>query len=131
MKVLVDSHSYLWIKMDDPRLSRRARSILRGEENELYFSLTSLWEVSISIRLGRLRNLTSTVAFVRDSLVEDGFNILPLRYEDILAMEHLPLVKDHRDPFDRMLIAQAINNELPVLTNDAKIKLYPQIQTIW
>jgi len=98
VKVLVDSHSYLFAKMDDPRISRRARSILSSSQNELFFSIVSLWELSINIRLGRLRTLTSSVAFIHDLLMEDGFTTLPLRYEDILAFDHLPLVKDHRDP---------------------------------
>lgn len=131
MKVLVDSHCYLWAKMDDPRLSRKARSILRSDEHELFFSMTSLWEISINIRLGRLRTLTSTVAYIHDSLLEEGFAILPFRYEDIITLEQLPQLPDHRDPFDRMMIAQAINHHLVLLTNDAKVKLYPHLKTIW
>lgn len=93
--------------------------------------MTSLWEISINIRLGRLRTLTSTVAYIHDSLLEEGFAILPFRYEDIITLEQLPQLPDHRDPFDRMMIAQAINHHLVLLTNDAKVKLYPHLKTIW
>ena len=129
MRILVDSHAYVWTKLNDPRLSRKARSILRSDEHDLFFSLASLWELSINIRLGRLRTLTSSVAFLHDSLAEDGITILPLRYEEILALEHLDM--HHRDPFDRILIAQALHHGLMLLTNDADIKLYREVTTIW
>lgn len=131
MRLLVDAHSYLWAKFDDPRLSRKARGYLTSDEHELFFSLATLWELSLKIRLGKLRTLTSSIAYLHDTLLADGFTILPVRYEDLLAVEHLPTIEDHRDPFDRMLIAQAINHGLPLLTNDAKIKLYPQLRTVW
>lgn len=128
MRVLLDSHSYIWAKLDDPRLSKRARSLMRSDEHELFFSLASLWEISLKIRLGRLRTLTSSVAFLHDSLVEDGITLLPIRYEDILAVEHLDT--HHGDPFDRMLIAQAINHGLTLLTKDAVVHKYP-VKTVW
>jgi PIN domain nuclease of toxin-antitoxin system len=129
LKILVDSHAYVWVKLNDPRLSRKARSLLRSDEHELFFSIVSLWELSINIRLGRLRTLTSSVAFLHDSLAEDNITLLPLRYEDILALEHLEM--HHRDPFDRILIAQALNHYLHLLTNDADIKLYKEAHTLW
>lgn len=89
MKILVDSHTYIWAKLDDPRLSKRALSLMRSDEHELFFSLASLWEISLKIRLDRLRTLTSSIAFLHDSLAEDGITLLPIRYEDILAVEHL------------------------------------------
>ena len=129
MRILVDSHSYVWTKLNDPRLSQKARSIMRSDEHELFFSLASLWELSLKIRKGKLRTLTSSIAFLHDLLGEDGIELLPIRYEDVLAVEHLAL--HHGDPFDRMLIAQAINRNLTMLTNDTDIKLYSEITTIW
>ena len=128
MKVLVDSHIYVWAKLGDHRLSARARKVLRSDDHELFFSLASLWELSIKLRNGKLRTLTSSIAFLHDSLEEDGISILPIAYADILAVEHLEY--HHRDLFDRIMIAQAINNGLTLLTNDADIKLY-SAPTIW
>lgn len=128
MRVLVDSHTYIWAKLNDRRLSRRGASIIRSDDHELFFSYASLWEISLKIRLGRLRTLTSSVAFLHDSLIEDGFTLLPIRYEDILATEHLD--HHHGDPFDRMLIAQAINHNLALLTEDTQIRKYP-VKTVW
>ncbi len=129
MTILVDSHIYVWAKLNDPRLSTRAKSILRSDDHELFFSLASLWELSIKIRSGKLRTLTSSIAFVHDSLAQDGIHILPIRYDDLLAMEQLD--NHHKDPFDRILIAQAMANGLKLLTEDASIKRYAGVQTIW
>ena len=129
MKILVDSHIYVWAKLNDPRLSTRAKTILRSDDHELFFSLASLWELSIKIRSGKLRTLTSSIAFVHDSLAQDGIHILPVRYADLLVMEQLD--NHHKDPFDRILIAQAMANGLKLLTEDASIKLYAGVQTIW
>jgi PIN domain nuclease of toxin-antitoxin system len=128
LRILIDSHSYIWAKLNDRRLSKRAASIIRSDDHELFFSYASLWEISIKIRLGRLRTLTSSVAFLHDSLIEDNVALLPVRYQDILATEHLD--HHHGDPFDRMLIAQAINHGLTMLTNDAEIMSYP-VKTLW
>jgi len=128
VRILVDSHSYVWTKLNDPRLSRKARGIMRSDEHELFFSLASLWELSLKIRLGKLRTLTSSIAYLHDAAIDDGLTLLPIRYEDILAVENLE--GHHRDPFDRLLIGQALNNHLTVLTDDAEIKRYP-VSTIW
>ena len=85
--------------------------------------------MSIKIRLGKLRTLTSSVAFLHDSLKENGIAILPVRYEDILALEQLPA--HHRDPFDRLLIAQSLTNGLQLLTEDGAIRRYENVMTLW
>ena len=128
MRVLLDSHAFVWTLLQDPRVSTRARRIIFSGENELFFSLVSLWELSIKIRLGKLRTLTSSVAFVHDQLGEHGITLLPLRYEDVLTLEQLD--SHHRDPFDRLLVAQAISHRLTLLTDDADLKRYP-VQVLW
>ena len=129
MRVLVDGHAFVWALLQNPRVSKKARSILFSEEHELFFSLATLWELSLKGRLGKLRNLTSSVAYLHDELGEYRITVLPITYQDILAVEHLEY--HHRDPFDRVLIAQAINNNLTLLTNDANIKLYSNVKTVW
>ncbi len=129
MRVLVDSHTFLWTLLQDPRVSKKARSVLFSQENELFFSVASLWELSIKIRLGKLRTVTSSIAYLHDELGVYRMTVLPVTYQDILALEHLE--SHHRDPFDRILIAQAINHDLKLLTQDAYIKLYANVTTIW
>ncbi len=128
MRVLVDGHAFVWTLLQGARTSKRARSILASGEHELFFSLATLWELSLKIRLGRLRTLTSSIAYLYDELAEFGIVILPVTYEDILAAEQLE--HHHGDPIDRILVAQAINHGLSILTRDADIQKYP-VKTIW
>ena len=128
MRLLVDSHVFVWTLLNDPRLSPKARRTLRSDEHELFFSIVSLWELSIKIRLGRLRTLTSSVAYLHDELSANNITLLPLRYDDILALESLP--PRHRDPFNRLLIAQALSHQLTLLTGDTEIQRYP-VKTLW
>ncbi len=128
MRILIDSHVYVWAVLDNPRLSAHASRILRSDEHELFFSLASLWELSIKIRCGKLRTLTSSIAFLHDSLAANNISVLTIRYEDLLALEHLDYI--HGDPFDRILIAQAIANNLKLLTADAIMRQYP-VTTVW
>ena len=111
VKVLIDTHSFLWALLHDHRLSSRAKSILRDGENELVFSLVSLWEIAVKMKIGKLNTLGSSVAYIRDEMNAYGMELLPIRYEHILQLEALP--PHHSDPFDRLLIAQAITESLP------------------
>ena len=128
MKVLVDTHTFLWDLLGDRRSSRLAKQILKSDEHELFFSLVSLWEFSIKIKTGRLNALGSSVAYLRDEIENYSMTLLPIRYEHILALESLPA--HHSDPFDRLLIAQAITESLPILIRDEKFSLYP-VKAIW
>jgi len=128
MKVLVDTHTFLWDLLGDRRSSRLAKQILKSDEHELFFSLVSLWEFAIKIKTGKLNALGSSVAYLRDEIENYSMQLLPIRYEHILALESLPA--HHNDPFDRLLIAQAITESLPILTNEEKFRLYP-VKSIW
>ncbi len=128
MKVLVDTHTFLWALLHDHRLSARAKQILISDEHELFFSLVSLWEFAIKIKTGKLNALGSSVAYLRDEMENYSMQLLPIRYQHILQLEALPA--HHSDPFDRLLIAQAIAESLPILTQDEKFSLYP-VKTIW
>jgi PIN domain nuclease of toxin-antitoxin system len=128
MKVLVDTHTFLWDLMANPRSSRRAREMLRSDEHELFFSLVSLWEIAIKIKTGKLNAIGSSVAYIRDEMNAYSMELLPIRYEHILQLEALPA--HHGDPFDRLLIAQAIHESLPILTHDEVFTRYP-VKVIW
>jgi PIN domain nuclease of toxin-antitoxin system len=121
--MLVDTHTFLWALMHDRRLSARSKQILTSDEHELYFSLVSLWEFAIKIKTGKLNALGSSVAYLRSEMDNYSMQLLPIRYDHILALETLPA--HHSDPFDRLLIAQAVAESLPILTNDEKFALYP------
>ena len=106
MRILVDTHVFLWDLLDDHRSSRKAREILSSDEYQLYFSLVSIWEIAIKMKTGKLNALGSTVSYIRYEMEEYGMELLPIRYEHILQLERLPL--HHSEPFDRLLIAQAV-----------------------
>ena len=128
MKVLVDTHTFLWDLLSDHRSSRLAKQVLKSDEHELYFSLVSLWEFAIKIKTGKLNALGSSVCYLRDEMENYSMQLLPIRYEHVLALETLPA--HHSDPFDRLLIAQAIAESLPILTHDAVFAAYP-VKVIW
>jgi PIN domain nuclease of toxin-antitoxin system len=128
MRVLVDTHTFLWDLLSDHRSSRLAKQMLKSDEHELYFSLVSLWEFAIKIKSGKLNALGSSVAYIRSEMENYSMQLLPIRYEHILQLESLPV--HHSDPFDRLLIAQAISESLPILTHDEKFSLY-SVKLIW
>jgi PIN domain nuclease of toxin-antitoxin system len=128
MKVLVDTHTFLWALLHDHRLSTKAKQVLRSDEHELVFSLVSLWEIAIKIKTGKLNTIGSSVAYIRDEMNEYSMELLPIRYEHVLQLESLP--HHHSDPFDRLLIAQATAESLPILTGDKQFQSYG-VKLIW
>ncbi len=90
MKVLVDTHTFFWDLLSDHRSSRLAKQVLKSDEHELYFSLVSLWEFSIKIKTGKLNALGSSVSYLRDEMENYSMQLLPIRYEHVLALETLP-----------------------------------------
>jgi PIN domain nuclease of toxin-antitoxin system len=128
MKVLVDTHTFLWNIIADHRSSAKAKQMLRSDEHELVFSLVSLWEIAIKIKTGKLNTIGSSVSYIRDEMNAYGMELLPVRYEHILQLESLP--HHHGDPFDRLLIAQAITESLPILTGDTIFSLYG-VKVLW
>jgi PIN domain nuclease of toxin-antitoxin system len=128
MKVLVDTHTFIWALLHDHRLTSKAKQILTSNEHELVFSLVSLWEIAIKIKTGKLNTIGSSVAYIRDEMDAYGMSLLPIRYEHILQLESLP--HHHSDPFDRLLIAQALTESLPILSGDRAFANYG-IKLVW
>ena len=128
MRVLVDTHTFIWDLLGDPRSSRKAKQILSSDTDELVFSLVSLWEIAIKIKTGKLNTIGSSVTYIREEMNAYGMELLPIRYEHILQLESLP--RNHGDPFDRLLVAQAIAESLPILSGDKKLELY-EAKLIW
>lgn len=127
MKLLLDTHAFLWLIMGE-NLSQAAREAFLDRANALYFSAASYWEIGIKLSLGKLQ-LTDDwpQAFDREMLV-NGIQWLPIEKEHCQGIVHLPFV--HRDPFDRLLIAQARFEGMTLLTADSHIQQY-DIPTLW
>lgn len=121
MKLLLDTHLLLWAAAEPTRLSRNARKLIRDEANELFFSAASIWEVTIKRSLAR-DDFQVEPRVLRRSLLDNGYAELPITSEHAVGLESLePL---HKDPFDRMLVAQAIAEGITLLTSDAKLARY-------
>jgi len=128
MKVLLDTHTFLWWIADSPRLSARAREVIRDSNNELLFSAASGWEIAIKAQLGRLQLPDNLEQFIVEQLSLNTILVLPIQLRHALHVYTLP--QHHRDPFDRMLVAQSQVENLPILTTDPHIAQY-EVKTIW
>jgi len=127
MRFLLDTHTVLWAASADPRLSAVAEAALGDPDNELFFSLCSAWEIAIKRSIGKLRLPISTRAFV-GQLQTRGVALVGIHAEHLYDVETLPL--HHRDPFDRLLIAQALSEGLSVLGADDQFDAYG-IARVW
>ena len=124
MKVLLDTHALLWWVTDDPRLSSAARNAIL--DADVAVSVVSLWEIEIKRGLGRID--VDMRELIREVGQTEGFRMLEIRPTHVLTLGELPLL--HRDPFDRMLIAQSIRDRLTLVTRDEAIRLY-EIDVAW
>lgn len=128
MRVLLDTRAFLWWIADDPRLSRRAREVFADGRNELLFSAASGWEIAIKAGLGKVRVQGDLDRFLTEQLSRNAVRVLPVYLSHALCVYSLP--DHHRDPFDRLLVAQALVEGLPVVSVDPNISRYP-IETVW
>ncbi|MBI0111266.1 type II toxin-antitoxin system VapC family toxin [Lactobacillus sp. W8093] len=122
MRLLLDTYLLLWAAGEPDKLSARARTLMEDPDNVLVFSAASLWEITIKTGLGRA-DFQVDPHLLRRGLIENGYEELPITSQHALAVGHLPDV--HRDPFDRILVAQAMVEGLLLLTRDPLVKAYP------
>lgn len=126
--LLLDTHAFLWFVRADRRLSEDAGKLIAESGNDVAVSVASLWEVSIKTSIGKLRLADPLDEFFKRELSQNGFTLLPIQVEHVVAVAKLPF--NHRDPFDRMLAAQAIVEEIPLVTADSVFNSYP-VDRIW
>jgi PIN domain nuclease of toxin-antitoxin system len=122
MKFIVDTHLLLWAAGQSHKLSKAACKIINDHHNQLFFSPASLWEITIKRGLGR-EDFRVDPHLLRRSLLDNGYHELPITSEHAVATDSLPLI--HKDPFDRILIAQALVEGFELLTTDTVIAEYP------
>ncbi|CAN5868893.1 type II toxin-antitoxin system VapC family toxin [soil metagenome] len=128
MRALLDTHVFLWWINEDPRLSRTAREFLSDEENDLIFSVASVWEMAIKIGSGKLDITGDLGAYVSAYLRENNMEVLQVNLRHAAGIVELP--DHHRDPFDRLLVAQALAEDVAIVTIDPQVTRYP-VETIW
>lgn len=128
MKVLADTHVMLWWLRDDRRLSERALALLEDGGIELLWSVASSWEIAVKLAIGKLELDRPLERLFADLVSEQGVVLLPVGHDHCARLAGLPL--HHRDPFDRMLVAQAQHERVPILTADAKLAAY-DVDVLW
>lgn len=128
MRVILDTHAFLWWIADDPQLSTKARDIIANADNEVFLSAASGWEIAIKARLGRLVLPDRPDRFIPDQLARNRIESLPVEMSHALRVGNLPEI--HRDPFDRIIIAQAMIEKMSILTKDKEIPKY-KVKVVW
>jgi PIN domain nuclease of toxin-antitoxin system len=127
VNLLVDTHALLWFVAGDSRLSETARREIESADNTCYISVASWWEMAIKYSLGRLQLDDPLPDFIVQR-VQEGFRVLPIESEHVCRVADLPF--HHRDPFDRLIICQAIEESMPVCTTDGHFTAYG-IDVVW
>jgi PIN domain nuclease of toxin-antitoxin system len=128
MRVLLDTHALLWWCADAPALSRRARATIADAGTECLVSAASCWEIAIKCSLGKLHLSVPAEKFLAEQIALNGFRVLPVELAHAVRVERLPF--HHRDPFDRLLSAQALLEKLPLVSADRVFGRY-RVRRIW
>jgi PIN domain nuclease of toxin-antitoxin system len=128
MKCLLDTHAFIWLSTDDERLSEKARNAILDMRTSLYLSSASIWEMVIKTALGKLKLPDHPETFIRKQLALAQIHELPVTFKHAFSLQQLPTY--HKDPFDRMLVAQASVEKLTILTIDPLIAQYT-VKTLW
>lgn len=128
MRFLLDTHVFLWWILDDARLSSRVHGLIETGSNEILFSAASAWEIAIKAQLGKIMLPGKPDTFVSEQLNKNRFTALPVNVSHALRTYELPQL--HRDPFDRLLVAQSLLEKLPILTSDSLIRQY-SVEAVW
>ncbi len=128
MKVLLDTHSLYWFISDDPQLSLKARTAISDPNNDVLFSPASYWEMAIKISLGKWQLNRPYEEFLDVALNQYGFVVLPIHPAHTARLIGLPF--HHKDPFDRLLVAQSLAEQIPVVSSDDQFDAYG-VTRIW
>ncbi len=128
MRLLLDTHAFLWWIGDDRRLSGPAREAIAEPGNEVWFSVASAWEIAIKVGLGRFEIEAPLGRFLEEQTRRNGFRILPVLLGHATSVEALPA--HHRDPFDRLLVAQSIAEKMTLVSGDRVLRKYG-LRVLW
>lgn len=128
MNLLLDTHCFLWFCQDDPALSAGAKALIENASNLKLVSIASCWEIAIKASLGKLKLGEPSSVYIPAALERTGFELLPIAVNHATGVEGLPL--RHRDPFDRLLVSQALSEGIPIVSGDRALDAYG-IARLW
>jgi PIN domain nuclease of toxin-antitoxin system len=126
VRQLLDTHTFLWFVMGNPRITPKLRAQI--EDNENFVSIVSIWEIAIKYNIGKLNLELPFDNFIDRQVISNGIQLLDIKLDHLKVLATLPLY--HRDPFDRLLIAQAIEENIMFISADSIFSLYP-VQRMW
>lgn len=121
MNYLIDTHVLLWYIVGDKRIDRDVRKIIESGKHNLFISNASLWEISIKVSIGKLK-LTGSLVNLKEFLNDKGFSVLQYDFDDLETLLILPFY--HQDPFDRLIVAQALTKKMEIISDDPNVKKY-------
>ncbi len=128
MRLLLDTHAFLWFVTNDPNLSEAALEFVAEPANEVLVSPASCWEIAIKVSLGKYRLTAPFETFFREGIEENAMTVLPIEIRHAAVLSCLPM--HHKDPFDRMMISQAIAERIPIVSRDASLDAYG-VRRLW
>jgi PIN domain nuclease of toxin-antitoxin system len=128
VRLLLDTHAFLWFLLDDPKLRVTARSLIADPNNEIEVSPATYWEIAIKIALRKYALPEPFEVFMEREIVINDFRILPIELKHVATLTTMPF--HHRDPFDRLLIAQAMIEQISIVSNDTAFDPYP-VTRLW
>lgn len=129
MKVLLDTHTFIWLDSTPEKLSKTALKTCQNEDNELYLSGASVWEMQIKNQLGKLNFKISIAEMIATQQQDNDLKILNIQLQHIYQLKELP--PHHNDPFDRLLLSQSLTENMPIISVDSKFKFYDNAVIIW
>jgi PIN domain nuclease of toxin-antitoxin system len=130
VRLLLDTHTLLWYALGDPRLSATAQALIVDATNDVLISPASFWEIAIKVSLGKLTLNATYEDFIDLCLNRYGFQVLPIEPAHTARLAVMPFPANHKDPFDRLLVAQAAAEGVPIVSADAALDAYP-VQRLW
>ncbi len=130
MQYLLDTQVLIWSLEDNLKLKPSLRSLIENTANTMFVSQLSLMEMSIKLKLGKLPDFIVDIEYITAQLVTDGFQILQLSNQHIFSYQSVPFFEDHRDPFDRFLLATALSEQIPIISMDEKFLLYQPLVNV-
>ena len=130
MRILLDTHALLWFYLGDRKLSSPARAVIEDPNNIKLISPATFWELAIKISLGKYVLTESYDDFIQHAILDNGFVVLPIEPRHTSQVAALPFVADHKDPFDRLLVAQSLVEAIPIVCNDERLDQY-SITRLW
>jgi PIN domain nuclease of toxin-antitoxin system len=133
MNYLLDTHAFIWATLETDKLSKKTQDIIVDKSNEIYVSTVSFWEISLKTRIQKFSFENINIRDFPKHAVTMGFTILDLREYETITFHDLPLKNNHKDPFDRMLIWQAITKDMVLISKDGLLAQYKEdgLKLIW